>query len=326
MPTSKNTRLCLLLSVILSLSLLSAAWAVQKKFVAVTQITSHTALDAARQGVKEIVFSYARDNEIELIWVFENAQGNIATAVQISKKFSGLNPDVIVAISTPSAQAAIGSTRDSKIPVVFCAVTDPISARLIGNMEKPGGRVTGTYDFPPIGDQLDLALALLPDTKRIGILYNPGEINSVSQLEVFRREAKKRGLKVLESPAFKSVEVIAATQKILQNVDLLYIPQDNTIISSLSAVVMLANERRVPVIAPDPEGVKLGALATVGYSHKDEGRACGEVVVRILKGENPGDISVELPKTKEIYMNLNALSLLGINVPLAIMEEALLYE
>lgn len=327
MSSSIKTRLCFITSTIISLSLLGTALAaVSKKFIAVTQITSHTALDAAREGVKAKVLSYAKHNNIELIWIFENAQGNIGTAAQIAQKFAGLNPDVIVAISTPSAQTAISATRNTEIPIVFCAVTDPVSAKLISQLEIPGDRVTGTYDFPPIADQLDLMLALLPHVKRIGILFNPGEVNSARQLEVFKEEADKRGLTVVEGPAVKSAEVLAATQRLLGEVDAIYIPQDNTVVSSLAGVVMLATQFEIPVIAPDPEGVKIGALATVGFSHHEEGLACGEIVVRILQGEKPGDITVSLPKKKDVYINLRIAKALGVNIPREFLKEALFYK
>ncbi len=299
--------------------------AADKKYVAVTQIVSHPALDAVRSGIKEKLVAYAAKNKIDLIWIFENAQGNIAVAAQIANKFAGSEPDVIVAISTPSAQTAISATRDTGIPVVFAAVTDPEAAQLVTNLEKPGGRVTGTYDFPPIGKQLDLMKSILPEAKTVGILYSPGEVNSVRQLELFKKEAEARGLKVIEGAATKSTEVLPATQKLLHKVDVIYVPADNTIMSTLAGVTSLAMQEGKAVIVPDPEGIKSGGLATVGYSHFEEGEICGEIIIRILKGEDPGLIPVQLPNEEKMFINIEVARKLNLKIPKAVLDEAFVW-
>lgn len=313
---------------IISLALLvwsgviNPSFAAEKVYVAVTQIVSHPALDAVRAGIKEKIVAYAAKNKIDLVWIYENAQGNIAVASQIANKFAGSEPDVIVAISTPSAQTAISATKNTDIPVVFSAVTDPVSAQLVTNLEKPGDRVTGTYDFPPIAKQLDLMKSILPEAKIVGVLYSPGEVNSVRQLEVIKQEAEKRGLKVVEGPASKSTEVLPATQKLLHKVDVIYVPQDNTIMSTLSGVTSLAMQQGKAVIVPDPEGIKSGGLATIGYSHFEEGQACGEIVIRVLKGEKPGMIPVQLPNVEKIFVNLDVAEKLKIKIPKEVVDKA----
>ncbi len=321
----KSIKLLCPISLFLGGFIISSCLAADKKYIAITQIVSHPALDAVREGIKERVVAYAEKNKIDLLWVYENAQGNIAVAAQIANKFAGSNPDVIIAISTPSAQTAIGATRNTKIPVVFSAVTDPIAAKLVTNLEKPGDRVTGTYDFPPIGKQLDLMLTLQPQVKSVGILYSPGEVNSIRQLEVFKKEAEARGLKVVEGAAVKSTEVIPATHKLLSKVDVIYVPADNTIMSTLSGVSALAAQQGKAVIVPDPEGIKSGGLATIGYSHRAEGQACGDIVIRILKGEDPGAIAVKLPNEEQIFVNLDVAKQLGVKIPPAVMAKALVW-
>jgi putative tryptophan/tyrosine transport system substrate-binding protein len=325
MESLKNIKLLWFMSLSLGGFVAETCLAAEKKYIAVTQIVSHPALDAVRAGIKEKVVAYAAKHKIELLWVYENAQGNIAISAQIANKFAGSDPDIIVAISTPSAQTAVSATRGLDIPVVFSAVTDPVAAKLVANLEKPGDRVTGTYDFPPIGKQLDLMQTLLPQAKTVGILYSPGEINSVRQLDVFKKEAEARGLKVVEGAAVKSSEVIPATQKLLTTVDVIYVPQDNTIMSTLSGVTTIAAQQGKAVIVPDPEGVKSGGLATIGYSHLAEGHACGDVIIRILQGEDPGTIAVKLPDEEKIFINIQIANALGIKIPQTLIDKAFIW-
>lgn len=308
---TKNHRWALALMI--ALVFVGTTSAAKRIFIAVTQITSHSALDAVREGLHDSLVKYAKRHDVELIWLFENAQGNIGTATQIAQKFAGLEPDLIVAISTPSAQTVLAATRNADVPVVFSAVTDPVAAKLVATLEKPGGKATGTYDAPPVAEQLDLMLKLDPEVKTVGILFNPGEINSVRQLERFHEEAKARKLKVVEGPCLKSTEVIPAAQRLFSEVDAVYVPQDNTVVSSLPGVARLALRHGIPLIAPDPEGVKVGALATVGFSHYQEGVTCAEIVLKILQGAHPADIPVQQPKDKKIYINASAFKALGID-------------
>ncbi|HSX75774.1 MAG TPA: ABC transporter substrate-binding protein, partial [Shinella sp.] len=173
--------------------------------VAVTAIVEHPALDAARDGVKEALEAAGYKEGENLTFLYESAQGNPATAAQIARQFAGEGPSVIVPISTPSAQAVVSATKD--IPVVFTAVSDPLGAQLVKDMDKPGGNVTGLSDLSPVAEHLALIKEILPEAKTIGYLYNSGEANSVSLLAVLKEEAEKAGLTVVESAATKSAEV-----------------------------------------------------------------------------------------------------------------------
>ena len=167
--------------------------------VAVTAIVEHPALDAARDGIKAELEAAGYAEGKNLAFTYESAQGNPATAAQIARKLVGERPDVIVPISTPSAQAVVGATED--IPVVFTAVTDPVGAKLVQDAQHPGGNVTGMSDLSPIGAHLDLVKEITPDAQTLGVIYNPGEANSVTLLELLKQEAPARGLTIREAPA-----------------------------------------------------------------------------------------------------------------------------
>lgn len=306
------TAIRLAVAALAALSVASGAQAAEK-FVAITQIVEHPALDACRKGVKDVLAEAGFVEGKTLKWEYESAQGNMATAVQIARKFVGDNPDAIVTIATPSSQAAVAATKT--IPVVFSAVTDPVSAKLVSNWEKPGGNVTGTSDMAPVGRHLEMIKRVVPGLKRLGFLYNPGEVNSVSSLKAVRDAAKPMGIEVLEGAAPKSSEVLAAARSLVGKVDAFYVPTDNTVVSAYEAVVKVGIDSKVPVFASDTDSVERGAIAALGFNYYEVGRQTGEIVVRILKGEKPGDIPVSGVRKMDLWLNLASAAKMGVKIP-----------
>ena len=288
--------------------------------VAVTAIVEHPALDAARDGVKEALEAAGYKEGENLKFLYESAQGNPATAAQIARQFVGEGPTVIVPISTPSAQAVVSATKD--IPVVFTAVSDPLGAQLVKDMDKPGGNVTGLSDLSPVAEHLALIKEILPNVKTVGYLYNSGEANSVSLLAVLKAEAEKAGLTVVESAATKSAEVQGAARALVGRADAIYIPTDNTIISALEGAVAVAEEAKLPLFTADTDSVSRGSIAALGFNYKDVGKQTGEVVVRILKGENPGDIAVKVAAGTDLVINKGAAAKMGVTLPEAVVGRA----
>ena len=219
--------------------------------MAVTAIVEHPALDAARKGIKDELAAEGFVEGHNLDFLFESAQGNPATAAQIAQKFVGEKPDVIVPISTPSAQAVVGATKD--IPVVFTAVTDPVGAKLVTSLEHPGGNVTGMSDLSPIGLHLDLIKEIMPDASRLGVIDNPGEADSVTLIGLLKKEAPARHLEIAEAPAPRSADVLAAAQSLVGDVDAIYVPTDNTVVTALEAIVKVGTDNQLPVFAGDTD-------------------------------------------------------------------------
>lgn len=296
------------------------------KVVAVTQIVAHPAVDAVRKGVKDSLAEAGYEEGRNLTWIYENAHGNIATATQIAQKFVGIKPDVIVAITTPSAQAVASATRQNKIPVVFAAVTDPLGAGLVSRIESPGSNITGTTDAPPIEKQINLIKSIMPDIKTLGVLYNAGEANSAAQVEKVKHLCSELRIKVIAKTVDNSTKVLGAAQGLVTEVDAIYIPLDNTVASALHAVIALCLsndiDKKIPVFASDPEGVDQGAVATIGFTHYEEGKKAGEMVVQILNGAKPSDMPVGSPKKIGIYLNMKSAEVLGLKIPAEMLENA----
>jgi putative ABC transport system substrate-binding protein len=301
------------------ISLAAAAQAVDKH-VAITQIVEHPALDACRNGVKDELAAAGFVEGKGLKWTYESAQGNAAVAAQIAKKFAGDEPDVIVAIATPSAQTMAASAK--RTPIVFSAVTDPVGAKLVEAWNKPGEFITGVSDKTPIDKHLALVKRLAPKTRTVGVIYNPGEANAVSILNSVKEEAPKLGLTVVEASAPRSGDVLAAARSLVGKVDAIYIGTDNTVVSAFEAVVKVGTESKIPVFAGDTASVERGAVAALGFDYYDIGRQTGKVVARILNGEKPGTIAVSGVEKMDLYLNLKTAPQMGLEIPQNVIAEA----
>ena len=288
--------------------------------VAVTAIVEHPALDAARQGIQDELAAEGYVAGKNLDFRFESAQGNPAIAAQIAQKFVGDAPDVIVPISTPSAQAVAAATKT--IPIVFTAVTDPVGAKLVASLEHPGGNITGMTDLSPIGAHLDLIKEITPDVASLGVIYNPGEANSVTLLDLLRQEAPARGIEIEEAAAPRSSDVLAAAQSLVGKVDAIYVPTDNTVVTALEAVIGVGIENELPVYAGDTDSVPRGAIAALGFNYHDVGIQTGKIVARVLRGEAPADIPVQRVEITELYVNPEAAGRMGVTIPDAVIARA----
>jgi putative tryptophan/tyrosine transport system substrate-binding protein len=291
-----------------------------KKSIAVTQIVEHPSLNAIRDGLKEELIASGYDPEKNLKWQWTTAQGNPSTAAQIAKKYAGENPDAIVAISTPSAQTAIAAAP--KLPVIFSGVTDPLGAKLVPNLQFPGGLITGVSDLAPLGKHLELIHQITPKAKRIGVMYNSGESNSVTQVNLLKAAAATHGMTIVEVTVTNSSEVATAAKSLVGKVDSIYVPTDNTIVSALEAVLQVGITHKLPIYAGDTDSVDRGAIATLGFNYKDVGKQTGKMVVRILKGEKPGSIAVETPSQLNLVINKTAAQQMGVTVPEAVLKTA----
>ncbi|HFQ5165253.1 TPA: ABC transporter substrate-binding protein [Vibrio vulnificus] len=288
--------------------------------VAVSQIVEHPALDATRQGLLDGLKAKGYVEGKNLEFDYKTAQGNPAIAVQIARQFVGENPDVLVGIATPTAQALVSATRS--IPVVFTAVTDPVGAKLVKSMEQPGKNVTGLSDLSPVSQHVDLIKELLPSAKAIGVVYNPGEANAVTLVELLKKSAAEKGLKVVESTALKSADVQSATQAIAAKSDVIYAPTDNTVASAIEGMIVAANQAKKPVFGGATSYVEKGAIAGLGFDYYQVGVQTADYVVAILEGQEPGKLDVKVATGSDLVVNQGTAEKLGITIPASVLSRA----
>lgn len=289
--------------------------------IGIIQIVEHPALDAAREGFIDQFTEHGYVEGEKITYQIQVAQGDMATANTIAQKFKNERLDLILAIATPTAQAVANLIKDK--PILITAVTDPVAAGLVESAERPGSNVTGTNDLQPLAEQFALAQQLVPGAKRVGIIYNAGEANSVTQVQMAKAIADQLGLEVVEATVDTSAGVLQAAQSFIGRVDFIYVPTDNTVVSAFSSVVKVAEENGIPVFPGEENLVPQGALATVGVNYYRLGRQTAEMALRILEeGAKPETMPIESQKETELVINADVAQALGINLPTAIRAKA----
>lgn len=320
MTTFSKKALLTLSALTLAMSASFGALAESVKSVAVTAIVEHPALDSTRDGVLEALNQAGYSQGKNLKWQYQSAQGNTGTAAQIARKFIGDRADAIVAIGTPSAQAAVAGTK--RIPIVFTAVTDPVQGQLTPSWEASGTNVTGVSDVLELSKQVELIKQVVPEAKRIGIVYNPGEANSVAVVEALKEILPQYDLSLVEAAAPRSVDVGSAARSLVGKVDVIYTSTDNNVVSAYEALVKVGNDMKIPLIASDTDSVKRGAIAALGVNYYDLGLQTGRIVVRILEGENPGDIKPQTSENIQLFVNLAAAEKQGVTLSAELIDSA----
>lgn len=307
-------RLALLALVFIFIAMTASSAVPQEKVkIGIMQIVDHPALNAVRDGLIDALkeeFGYVEGENVE--YDIQSAQGDVATANTIARKFVAEKVDLIVSIATPTSQAAANATKE--IPIVFSAVTDPVSAGLVGSLEKPGGNITGVSDMTPVDKQIQLIRYLFKEAKKVGTLYNAGEVNSVVTNEMAKKACTANGMELLEATVASTADVAMAAQTLVHKVDVVYVSTDNTVVSAIDAVAKACNEAGVPLVLADPTTVEKGALLALGFDYYLHGRQTAEIVARVLKGENPGDIPVQFAQKLVLLVNSETAKKLGMNI------------
>lgn len=288
--------------------------------IGIVQIVEHPALDSARQGFLETLKKNGYEEGKNLTLDYQNAQGDQSILQSITQKFSSAKLDLVLAIATPSAQAMASASKD--IPILITAVTDPVEAKLVNSLDKPGKNVTGTTDMNPIKEQFELMKTLIPTVKKVGVIYNAGEVNSQVQVAIAKKVAADLGLEVVEATVNTSADVLQASQSLIGKVNAIYVPTDNMVVSAAQSVVQVSQKNKIPIISGESSVVDKGALATIGVNYKKLGEQTGEMALRVVKGEKPQDMPIEAQKDFDTVLNQSAIDLFGITVPEDILKKA----
>ena len=285
--------------------------------IGITQIVDHPALNAVRQGVIDVLAEagYVEGENVE--YILGNAQGDFSVAMSIAQNFLAQGVDLVVSIATPTSQAAVQVFKDTSVPVVFSAVTDPVGAGLTGYPN-----VTGTSDMIDVASDLALLKELVPGLTKVGMVYNPGEANSAILTDMAKDAGEDLGLEIVAAAAENTAAVPLAAQSLIGRVQAIYVTTDNTVVSALESVVDVAKSQGIPLLVADPSSLERGALVCTGFDYYDHGRMTGELVLKILQGASPADLPVEYQKGTQVWLNLDMAGEIGFSFPQAIEEKA----
>lgn len=288
--------------------------------IGISQIVEHPALDSARKGFIDALKSKGFEDGKNIKIDFQNAQGDMPTAQTIAKNFASQKVDMILAVATPSAQAAYNVTKD--IPILITAVTDPVEAGLAKSLEKPETNVTGTSDDLPIDKQFELLKKLLPDSKKVGILFNTSEKNSEIQVDNAKAAAPSFGLEIISTGITNVNEIPQSLDSLLSQVDVIYVPTDNMVVSAIPMITSQAFKKNIPVIGSERGQVEGGALATNGIDYYKLGFQTGLMAVDVINGKTPKDMAITKLEELQMVINTDAAKKLNITIPEDIASKA----
>lgn len=280
--------------------------------IGVIQYVSHPSLDNCYTGVAEALSADQNITIDRQIGSDASADSDCATyaANMVSQKY-----DMIIAIATPAAASAFAATDGTDIPVIFCAVSDPVAAELVESMEKPGYACTGTSDVLDLEAQVNLIQSMQPDVKSIGILYTTSEANSISNLERFKEICAERNIEVVATGIQNDADIPAAAAALSAKVDCINNFTDNKVVNNLTVVLEAANDAGIPVYGSEVEQVKNGCLAAVSIDYVALGKVTGDMALEVLGGEDPANMAVKTITDATPVINTEVLSALGMTLP-----------
>lgn len=290
--------------------------------IGVCQLQQHASLDEAYQGfvdgLKEAGYVDGENIKID----FQNASGEVTTAQQICDIFLGNGVDMVLAIATPAAQSAVNVFQDTDTPVLFTAVTDAVSKGLVDSNEAPGKNVTGTLDMPDINQQIQIIKDILPEAKKLAILYTSSEDNSVLQAEEAKAAAESIGFEVIIQTASSSNDYQQVIESVADKADAVYIPSDNGFASAMATVNQTAVANKLPVFCAVEAMIQEGGIATYAIDYYALGKQTAAQAVRILEGENASEVAVETQKEFALVINETFAKSVGVEIPQEILDKA----
>lgn len=281
----------------------------EKVKIGILQLLDQTALNDAKKGFEEgLAAAGFKKDKVEID--FLNAQGDQSNLKTMSERLKRDKNDVNVAIATPAAQAL--QKVDSETPLLFTAITDPVSAGLMKDSAKPDKNATGVTDMVDVAGQIDFLHTIFPKAKKIGLLFNASEANSVFQVEIAKKKIKELGLTAVEKTAASTNDVEQAATALANKADAIYIPTDNIAAAAMPTIGKVSEKMKVPVINADATMIQFAGVATKGINYEDLGRQTAAMAVKILKGEKVENLPVEQPEKVTLVTDERRMKLFGI--------------
>lgn len=290
--------------------------------IGVLQYADHPSLDNCREGFIEGLKSEGFEEGKNITIDMQSAKTDDATNTQIAQKFAADNMDLVCGIATPSAQALYNACYEKKIPVVFNAVSDPVAANLAKSADEAMDGITGVSDLLPVEEQLKLIREILPEAKKIGILYTTSEANSISTIEMYKEKSGEYGFEIVEKGVANAAEIPQAAEAVAGQVDCITNLTDNTVVDNLNVVLEKATAHNIPVFGSEEEQVQNGCVASAGIDYIELGKKAGVIAARVLNGEDISSIPYEMMTQSKITINQDAANAINLEIPQSVSDRA----
>ena len=315
---------CICLVLALATPFTSGCGPATKYKIGISQIVTHPALDATREGIITGLAEkgYVEGDNLEID--YQNSEGDMNLVASIAQKFVSDKVDAIVSIATPNSLAAIDAAKGTDIPVIFSAITDPAGSGMVADWDNhPDENVTGVSDMIVVQDDVELITQIVPNVKKIGTLYNAGEANSVFLISKLNEACDALDIEVVEQTVSTSADVLAAAQALVGQVDAIWVGTDNTVVSGLEALIGVCEDNQIPLFPSDDPSIERGGIACWGFDYYDIGYQTGEMVARILDGDGTANnIPVEKGEIFFLSVNVAAAEKMGVTIPQSIIDQA----
>lgn len=287
--------------------------------IGISQMIEHEALDLIYKGIEDELNEYYKNSNKKIYIDYQNAQGEQANCNTIAQKFVNDKKNIIIAIGTPSAQSAVNLTKD--IPIIVSGIGDPIGAKLVTNLNKPNVNVTGTINLPPIEKQIELMHTLMPNAKKIGLLYCSSEINSSYQIKLAKEKLDSLGLEYTDLTVANANEIQQMMINAANKVDAIFSPTDNIIANSMANVAMIEESEKIPVVCADASMTKIGGTVTYSVDYYEMGKLTAKKTIEVLEGiKDIKNIPLETVDKFNFIVNTNMITKLGLSIPSSIYE------
>lgn len=288
--------------------------------IGISQFVHHPSMDAMRQGIIDYLSENGYVEGKTVAYDLAVAEGDFAENAEIAEKLAAMDPDLIITLTTPSAQAMVKAT--GTVPIVFCAVIDPIGAGLVKDLNGSGTNVTGTIFVSPVGEQFEIFREIMPGLTRMGFVYNPKEENAVVSLGQAREAGSALGIEIVVETVTGPAGVESAAESLIGRVDAVYLPIDNTVASAFDALLKVSTENGVPIFATAVEFVDKGAVAALSVDAYGVGTGAGVMALEILEGKDPGKMPIKKVADLVIRVNLDSARKVGLTIPETVIKKA----
>jgi putative ABC transport system substrate-binding protein len=292
--------------------------------VGVIQSNSHLNFDADARGFEKALIEAGAKEGTKFTCQRQDAKGNGANAEKIIQSFLGGKVDLIHSIG--SLASRIARKKASPLPIVFSAVTNPVDEGLVPKTSRPGTKsgtnLTGVTDRWPVQLQFEMYARFFPKAKRWGILFNRRDPKSLLHIREMREAAKRLGLELIEATISSKSDTMEAAQTLAGRIQVMNITYDLTALTAFDVIVKVCNEKKIPLFVGDVDRVSMGAIAAYGFNYFDVGYLAGKKAVKILKGEQPGEIPWGPAEKLSLVVNERAAKAQGVVIAPEFLKKA----